>query len=67
MKRRSVPFAMLDDLNQAYDAGVNRGVWEWAQFNNYGTPVVPIRKAIRPGQTKALLRVCDDYSFTVNP
>ena len=58
---------MLDDLNQAYDAGVKRGVWEWAQFNDSGTPVVPIRKAIRPRQTKASLRVCGDYSVTVNP
>ena len=67
VKPRTVPFAMTDDLNQAYDAGVKRGVWEWTQFNDYGTPVVPIRKAIRPGQTKASLRVCGDYSVTVNP
>ena len=37
------------------------------QFNNYGTPVVPIRKVTLPGQTTAKLRVCGDYSVTVNP
>jgi hypothetical protein len=28
--------------------------------------VVPIRKTSLPGQTKAKLRVCGDYSVTVN-
>ena len=66
-KPRTVPLALQDDLNQAYDAGVKRGIWIPTQFNDYGTPVVPIRKALLPGQTKAKLRVCGDYSVTVNP
>ncbi|KAL5500180.1 hypothetical protein EMCRGX_G011694 [Ephydatia muelleri] len=37
------------------------------EFNDYGTPEVPIRKATLPGQTKSTLRVCGDYSVTVNP
>jgi len=65
-KPRVVPFAIQDDLVQAYEAGIQRGVWKRATFNAYGTPVVPIRKALLPGQTKAKLRVCGDYSVTVN-
>ena len=66
-KPRPVPFAIQEDLIQAYDAGIKRGVWEPTNFNAYGTPVVPIRKALLPGQKKAKLRVCGDYSVTVNP
>lgn len=66
-KARTVPLALLDDLNQAYDAGVKRGIWQPTQFNDYGTPVVPIRKALIQGQQKSKLRVCGDYSGTVNP
>eukprot|EP00731_Ephydatia_muelleri_P034216 Em0051g8a len=54
-----------EDLCQAYDAGIARGVWLPTQFNDYGTPVVPIRKASLPGQP-AKLRVCGDYSVSVN-
>ena len=66
-KPRVIPFALLDDLNQAYDAGIARGVWKPAQFNSYGTPVVPIRKSCTPSQAKAKIRVCGDYSVSVNP
>ena len=65
-KPRTVPLALLDDLNLAYDAGIKKGVWQPAQFNEYGTPVVPIRKPLLPGQQKRKLRVCGDYSVTVN-
>eukprot|EP00731_Ephydatia_muelleri_P009196 Em0004g1534a len=66
-KPRVVPFALLEDLNQAYDAGITQGVWKPVQFNTYGTPVVPLRKAATPDQAKAKLRVCGDYSVSVNP
>ena len=66
-KPRVVPFALLEDLNQAYDAGIAQGVWKPVQFNTYGTPVVPLRKAATPDQAKAKLRVCGDYSVSVNP
>ena len=65
-KPRTVPLALLDDLNQAYEAGIKRGIWIPTQFNEYGTPVVPIRKTLVPGQQRAKLRVCGDYSATVN-
>ena len=56
----------LDIRNEAYEAGIKRGVWELTDFNSYGTPVVPIRKSPLPGQAKASIRVCGDYSVTVN-
>ena len=65
-KPRTVPLALLDDLNQAYEAGIKKGIWIPTQFNEYGTPVVPVRKALVPGQKRANLRVCGDYSVTVN-
>ena len=65
-KPRVVPFAIQDDLTKAYDAGIKRGVWEPTNFSSYGTPVVPIRKRPLPGHTKGKLRVCGDYSVTVN-
>ena len=60
-----VPFAIQDDLCQAYVAGIAGGVWQPTQFCAYGTPVVPICKAAIPGKP-AKLRVCGDYSITVN-
>ena len=65
-KPRPVPFSILQDLNEAYEAGINRGVWELTDFNSYGTPVVPIRKSPLPGQAKASIRVYGDCSATVN-
>ena len=49
-KPQVVPFAIQEDLSIAYDAGIARGVWQSVQFNNYGTPVVSIRKVTLPGQ-----------------
>ena len=66
-KPRTVPFAIMEDLHNAYNAGIKKGIWVPTKFNAYGTPVVPIRKALLPGQQKAKLRVCGDYSVTVNP
>ncbi len=65
-KPRPVPLAVQEDLAKAYDAGISKGVWEPTQFNEWGTPVVPVRKAVLPGQTSAAIRVCGDYSATVN-
>ena len=66
-KPRTVPYAMLEDLNMAYEAGIKKGVWEPTTFCEYRTPVVPIKKALLPGQKRAKIRVCGDYSVTVNP
>ena len=65
-KPRPVPFSVLEDLNEAYEAGIKQGVWEFTDFKSYGTPVVPVRKTPVAGQTKAAIRVCGDCSVTVN-
>ena len=63
-----VPYPLhCKDLNNAYEQGIARGVWKEVQFNDYGTPVVPIKKNLLPGQTAPSLRVCGEYSVSVNP
>ena len=59
-KPRIVPFAIQNDLSLAYERGIERGIWSLTHFNEYGTPVVPIRKP------NSQLRVCGDYSVGVN-
>ena len=66
-KPRPVPFALQEDLAHGYQKGIARGVWKPVQFNDYGTPVVPIKKSLLPGQSAPSLRVCWDYSVTINP
>ena len=66
-KPRVVPFAIQDDLVQAFEAGITKGVWKSTQFNSYGTPVVPIRKKPSGERSKPQIRVCGDFSVTVNP
>ena len=65
-KARPVPFAIRDDLAKEYEEGIAKGVWKPIQFNNYGTPVVPIRKAYTEGKPKPKLRICGDYSVGIN-
>lgn len=59
-KPRTVPFALQQTLNIAYEKGIECGKWEPIDFNEYGTPVVPVKK--KSGE----IRVCGDYSVTVN-
>ena len=66
-KPRTVPFALPEDSAQAYDAGIKRGVWRRTQFNEYGTPVVPIQKPLLPGQAKAKLWVCGELEAHRHP
>ena len=65
-KPRPVSLAILENLNDSYEEGIRRGVWQHTDFNTYGTPVVPVRKVVCPGQGKSRIRVCGDYSVTVN-
>jgi len=65
-KARPVPFALRDDLATGYEEGIAKGIWKPVQFNDYGTPVVPIRKTHSAGSQKPKLRICGDYSVTVN-
>ena len=57
---------MQEELAQAYDAGIARGIWTPTWFNDWWTPVVPVRKAAQTSN-KPALHVCGDYSATVNP
>jgi len=57
---------MQEELAQAYDAGIARSIWTPTSFNDWGTPVVPVRKSSQ-SSNKPALRVCGDYSVTVNP
>ena len=63
---RPVPFAIQEDLADAYEAGIKHGVWKRTQFNDEGTPVVPIQKTALAGQTKRKIRICGDYSVSIN-
>nr|KAG5686661.1 hypothetical protein BaRGS_031371 [Batillaria attramentaria] len=65
-KARPVPFALRDDLTKCYEEGIAKGVWKPAQFNDYGIPVVPIRKTNSAGALKPKLRICGDYSVGIN-
>ena len=65
-KARPVPFALCDDLVEGYEEGIAKGVWKPVQFNEYGTPVVPIRKAHALGSLKPKLRICGCYSVGIN-
>ena len=65
-KARPVPFALRDDLVKGYEEGIAKGVWKPVQFNEYGTPVAPIRKALSSGSLKPKLRICGDYSMGIN-
>ena len=65
-KPRPVPFASQNELAQAYKAGTKKGEWKMTLFNDYRTPVVPVRKTKLQGQESAGIRVCGDYSVTVH-
>jgi len=65
-KPGTVPIALQEDLSRAYDAGIANGFWTPVTFNAWGTPVVPARKTLLFGESKARIRVCGDYSFSVN-
>ena len=63
---RTVPFTVQEDLNQVYSAGIAKGIWEPTIFNEYGTPVVPVRKQSLPNQPTPSVRVCGDYTVFIN-
>ena len=67
MKPRPVPFAIQQDLARAYETGISRGIWTHTPFNDWGTPVVSVQTSPLSGNNKPRLRVCGDYSVTVNP
>ena len=44
-------------MAQAYERGIAKRVWKPVQFNDFATPVLPIKKPLRPGKTVSSLRV----------
>ena len=50
MKPRPVPFAVQEELNEAYGASIEKEVWKETQFSLNGTPLVPIKKYVRQFQ-----------------
>ena len=44
-KPRSVPFAMQEELAQAYDVGIARGIWTPTSFNDWGAPSLSSEKS----------------------
>ena len=64
-KARPVPLAMEADLEEEYQKDISKEVWEIVQFCQFGTLVVPINKALLPGQKEPKIRVCGDYSDVI--
>ena len=60
-------FAIQSDLTQALYTGIKKGIWTPVQFNDWDTPIVPVRKKEQNNASGAHLRDCGDYSATVNP
>ena len=67
MKPRPVQFAVHEELNNACDSGIKKGVLKETHFSLYCTPEVPIRKNVSGDSKKLKIRVCGDYSVTENP
>lgn len=59
-KARPVPFALRDRIEAELDRLVQEGVLEATQYSEYATPIVPVIQ-------KDSIRICADYSTTVNP
>ncbi|KAL5479671.1 hypothetical protein EMCRGX_G023227 [Ephydatia muelleri] len=56
----------LEVKHSRFSRSLAKGVWKPVQFNAHGTPVVPIQKPGHSNQSKTKIRVCGDYSVTVN-
>lgn len=59
-KARTVPFALRDRIEAELSKMVSDGVLEPVQYSEYATPIVPVIQ----GDS---IRICADYSGTVNP
>ena len=61
VKARPAPFAIRDSLKKALDAHVADGTMVRVDTSEWASPIVPV---LKPDGT---IRVCGDYSGTVNP
>ena len=60
LRARSVPFAILDDVEKELSKMVEQGILEPVRHSQYATPIVPVT---HPNKT---IRICGDYRATVN-
>uniref|UniRef100_A0A5S6QFP3 Reverse transcriptase domain-containing protein n=1 Tax=Trichuris muris TaxID=70415 RepID=A0A5S6QFP3_TRIMR len=60
LKCRPVPFAIRSKLNDALENLVKQGILKPVRYSKWASPIVPVLK--RNGE----LRICGDYSSTVN-
>ncbi|KII74191.1 hypothetical protein RF11_00565 [Thelohanellus kitauei] len=60
-KPRPVAYTLKEDVKKQLDDGIKKGVWVPVQFNDSGTPIVPVKK----GET-GKLRICENFSVLVN-
>lgn len=61
MKPRTIPFALIDRVNEEIDRLENTGILEKVNFSEWATPIVPIVKS-----NGTDIRLCGDYKVTIN-
>jgi len=61
IKNRTVPFKILDKVEKELERIVEAGILEKVEFSRWATPIVPVLK--KDGG----IRICGDFSITVNP
>lgn len=60
-KPRPIPFALKDKVADELNRMVKNGVLEKIEYNDWSTPIVPVRKP------SGDVRICGDYKITINP
>ncbi|KII61071.1 hypothetical protein RF11_05788 [Thelohanellus kitauei] len=60
-KQCPVMFVLNEAVNSALEDGIGKGDWIHTQFNYAATAIVPVRKS-----KNGKIRICDDYSVSVN-
>ncbi|XP_024890388.1 uncharacterized protein LOC112466501 [Temnothorax curvispinosus] len=61
MKNRAVPFKILEKVGKELDRMVEAGILEKVESSKWATPIMPVLKK------DGLIRICGDFSVTVNP
>ncbi|XP_029158172.1 uncharacterized protein K02A2.6-like [Nylanderia fulva] len=61
IKNRAVPFKILEKVEKELENMVKAGILEKVESSNWATPIVPVLKK------NGGIRICGDYSITVNP
>lgn len=62
IKPRSIPYALLDQVNDELDSLENQGIIEKANYCQWGSPLVVVPKPGNQG-----VRLCADYKVSINP